>query len=115
MNPDRGSLKNKARNCRNLNRIQKRNGDLHFAPADLANWRKRIRNVVPKPQLNLHDRWVTNVAALAFNVEEMHWQSDLGLLINGVGSIIVTSVTNTAERSRPRRIVTQASKAGHKW
>lgn len=32
------------------------------------------------------------------NDEEMHWQTTSVSLINGVGSIIVHSVTNTAER-----------------
>jgi len=42
------------------------------------------------------------------NVEELHWQATSVSLINGVGSIIVHSVTNTAERfPPPRRIVTQ--------
>jgi hypothetical protein len=42
------------------------------------------------------------------NVEELHWRVTSVSRINGVGSIIVTPVTNTAERFHPpQRILTQ--------
>jgi len=54
--------------------------------------------------LNLHEQvgdLLMSQPLAVLNDEEMHWLTTSVSLINGVGSIIVHSVTNTAERFPP--------------